>query len=78
LKFTPERGAPLADAFDRGNDADAFFRLLEKDSCALADLDALASFCPCGLKRNTVEQLALLDFFFDRTGAQGRRRTRVA
>jgi hypothetical protein len=71
VKFTPERGAPLAEAFDKGNDGDAFFKLLETDTCTLAALDALASFCPCGLKDNAVEQKALLEFFFDRTGAQG-------
>jgi hypothetical protein len=71
VKFTPERGAPLAEAFDKGNDGDAFFKLLEKDACTLADLDALASFCPCGLKGNKVEQTALVEFFFDRMGVQG-------
>ncbi|HVW25698.1 MAG TPA: hypothetical protein VHC69_10025 [Polyangiaceae bacterium] len=71
LKFTPERGAPLAEAFDTGNDADAFFKVLEKDVCTLADLDALASFCPCRLKDNAVEQAALIEFFIDRTGEQG-------
>jgi hypothetical protein len=71
VRFTPERGAPLAEAFDNGNDGDAFFMLLESDSCKLADLDALASFCPCGLKANAIEQTALLEFFFDRTGVQG-------
>jgi hypothetical protein len=70
VKFTPERGAPLAVAFDTGSDGDAFFSLLERDRCTLADLDALSSFCPCGLKSNAVEQGALLEFFFDRTGAQ--------
>lgn len=71
VRFTPERGAPLAEAFDKGNDGDAFFNLLEKDACTLADLDALASFCPCGLKSNQAEQTALVELFFDRTGAQG-------
>ncbi len=70
VKFTPERGAPLAAAFDAGNDGDAFFKLLEGDVCTLADFDALSSFCPCGLKTNAIEQGALLEFFFDRTGAQ--------
>lgn len=71
LKFTPERGGPLAEAFDKANDGDAFFALLEKDVCSLADLDLLASFCPCGLKESVCEQDALLEFFFDRTGVQG-------
>jgi hypothetical protein len=70
VKFTPERGEPLAAAFDAGNDGDTFFKLIEKDVCTLADFDALSSFCPCGLKRNLVEQKALLEFFFDRSGNQ--------
>lgn len=71
VKFTPERGQPLAEAFDKGNGGDDFFALLEKDECGLADLDRLTSFCPCGLKHHAPERDALLEFFFDRTGAQG-------
>ncbi len=71
VKFTPERGGPLAEAFDKGNDGTAFFKLVDNDVCTLGDLDRLASFCPCGLKHQAVERDALLEFFFDRTGAQG-------
>lgn len=70
LKYTRERGLPLAEAFTV-TEADAFFDVLQDDRCSMDQLDALASFCPCGLKSSAREQNALLDFYFDRRGEQG-------
>jgi hypothetical protein len=59
-------------------DGDAFFSLLEKDRFTAADLDDLAEFCPCALKRSRTEFQHLLDLFFDRHGkyeADGRQRS---
>lgn len=79
LKYTRERGEVIAKAVNAEVDGDAFFALVEKDRFTAADLDGLAEFCPCGLKRSHVEYQHLLDLFFDRRGAyceEGRQRAR--
>lgn len=77
LKYTYERGEVIAKAVDAEVDGDAFFALLEKDRFTAADLDGLAEFCPCALKRSRAEYQLLLDLFFDRRHryeAEGRQR----
>ncbi len=71
IRYTKERGLPLAQAFDRGVDGNRFFELLDADLVSLADLDALSAFCPCGLSQNKREQEALVDLLFDRRGTLG-------
>lgn len=44
-----ERGAPLADAYGVGLDADLFFAALDTGTVTRSDLDDLSVFCPCSL-----------------------------
>jgi hypothetical protein len=61
------RGNGLASAFGAGVPEDAFFRLLEKSKLGWTDLDALADFCPCGLREREAERTLLLDLFLARS-----------
>lgn len=65
--YDRERGREVAEAFAKGVPEDAFFRLLEAPSIEWSDLDALAPFCPCGLRGNSSEYGLLLDLFLTRT-----------
>ena len=65
VRYTHERGLPLARAFAAVDPDDAFFKLIEVDEVTLADLDALAALCPCGLLDNEVERAALVDLLVD-------------
>ncbi|WP_438002341.1 hypothetical protein WMF26_24815 [Sorangium sp. So ce185] len=64
-----ERGREIAEAFAKGVEEEAFFRVLEASAIAWSDLDELASFCPCALRGNPVEHELLLDVFLARTAA---------
>jgi hypothetical protein len=60
-----ESGAPLADAYGEGLQADLFFAALEAGSVTAHDLDDLAIFCPCNVHapERTVAQNALISLF---------------
>ncbi|HEX8145047.1 MAG TPA: hypothetical protein VF553_20950 [Pyrinomonadaceae bacterium] len=66
VKYTPERGLVLAQAFERGIDRERFFEVLESDNVKIDVLDELAAFCPCNLHGNEPEHSALTDLFFNR------------
>jgi hypothetical protein len=65
VRYTQERGLPLARAFAAVDPDDTFFKLLDADEVTLADLDGLASLCPCRLHDNEVEYAALVDLLVD-------------
>lgn len=68
VKYSPERGAPLAEAFDSTINRKEFFDLLESDQIEITDLKRLRRFCPCYLSSNEQEQSILTDLFFNREG----------
>lgn len=68
IRYTEERGGPLARAFDAGVDREAFFDALEADEVAADTLDELSSFCACRIDENAAEHSALADYFFNREG----------
>lgn len=65
--YDGQRGRMLAEAFDCGVPADAFFRVLEQSTTTWEELDELAAFCPCKLRDNVAEHDLLLDLFLART-----------
>jgi hypothetical protein len=65
VRYSPERGEPLAEAFDRTVDRKKFFDVLEEDQIGLGELKALRRFCPCYLVSNEQEQAALTDLIFN-------------
>ena len=71
VRYTPERGLPLARAFAAADPANRFFDLIEADEVTLSDLDGLAALCPCGLLRNQPECAALVDLLIDPEGKLG-------
>ncbi|MFL6337063.1 MAG: hypothetical protein ACJ754_27495 [Pyrinomonadaceae bacterium] len=66
IRYTEERGGPLARAFDDGVDREAFFAALEADEVTTDTLDYLSAFCACAIEENAVEHSALADYFFNR------------
>lgn len=68
IRYTEERGGPLARAFDAGVDRGAFFAALEADEVTTATLDELSPFCACRINDNAAEHSALADYFFNREG----------
>lgn len=66
VRYTPQRGAPLAEAFDAGVTRDDFFDALEADEISEGTLERLQCFCPCHLPANPAEHALLLDLFFNR------------
>lgn len=66
VRYTPQRGAPLAEAFDAGVRRDDFFDALEADVISEGMLEHLQRFCPCHLTANPAEHALLLDLFFNR------------
>lgn len=80
IKFTIERGQPLAEAVGSAVPVDRFWAVVQADQVSLNDLDALSSFCACSIGHATAENETLTDIFFDRHGVYGplgvqRRRT---
>lgn len=76
-----ETGAPLADAYGDGLDADLFFAAVEAGSVTASDLDHLATFCPCNLHADGRDsaQRALISLFLRDNSASGvARRTTFA
>ena len=71
VKYTVERGAPLAEAFDAVVKRKLFFSTLEDDLVDAKTLDKLAGFCPCNLPSSDLELEYLLDLFFDRRAEFG-------
>jgi hypothetical protein len=64
VKYTQELGEHLADAVDMGVPADRFWSVVEAGHATTNDLDALYSFCPCGLQVESEEHTMLLNLFF--------------
>lgn len=80
IKFTIERGQPLAEAVDSTVPGDLFWATVEADAVTLEALDSLSSFCACSIGRGAAEHEALVDIFFDRHevyGAMGVQRRRT-
>lgn len=65
IKYTLEHGAPLAECVNHSVDHDLFWSCVKAGAVSLADLDALASFCPCGLMSSPDERANLTAMFFD-------------
>jgi hypothetical protein len=66
IKYTIERGKPLAQAVEAAVPSDRFWSVLQADRVTLSDLDALSAFCACRIPGNGNECQALRDIFFDR------------
>lgn len=74
FRYTKQYGAPLAEAVDRAVPGNRFWSVVESDTVTLEDLDALSSFCACGLAESQEECVALREIFFDtnkRFGEEG-------
>ena len=77
IKFTIERGLPLAQAVDKAVPSNEFWSVVNSDLVTLDNLDALSSFCACSIGHTTAEHDALTEIFFDRShryGAMGMQR----
>jgi hypothetical protein len=61
-------GVPLAKGFDSRVDRAAFLRVVKRGSVDEAELDSLASFCPCQLAAHGPERELLVDLLFARGG----------
>lgn len=67
IEYTSELGLPIAEAVESDvtkPKADQFWRIVESGSVTAKDLNALSSFCPCGLKPGTKEHALLEELFF--------------
>lgn len=71
MKFTIERGMPMAEAVAAAVPGDRFWALVQADQVKLADLDDLSRFCACSISAGTKEHESLTDIFFDRADAYG-------
>lgn len=71
MKFTIERGQPMAEAVAAAVPGDLFWELVQSDRVLLADLDALSQFCACSISAGTQEHESLTNIFFDRENAYG-------
>lgn len=71
MRYTIERGEPLAQAVEVAVPSDKFWSVIQGDRVDLSDLDALEPFCACRIPGSTVECQALTDIFFDRQGDYG-------
>lgn len=71
MKFTIERGLPMAEAVAAAVPGDRFWALVQADLVKLADLDGLSHFCACSISAGTKEHESLTDIFFDRADAYG-------
>jgi hypothetical protein len=71
IKFTIERGQPMAEAVSQTVPGELFWALVQSDVVALADLDNLSGFCACSIASGTPEHDLLTDIFFDRAKAFG-------
>jgi hypothetical protein len=65
IRYTNERGLPLAHAFGAANAAARFFDVLAQDVVHLEALDELSAFCPCALSDATQERDTLVDLIVD-------------
>lgn len=68
LGCTPERGRPIAEAFDKGVPQNEFLDAVEGDRISLETLKSLEAFCPCNLMPNSPEHQMLVELFFNRHG----------
>jgi hypothetical protein len=66
ITYSKERGGPIALSFDRHVDGDLFWKLCERDTVKMSDLDKMASFCPCCLRADSAEHQELQGLFFAR------------
>ena len=71
MKYTIERGEPLAKAVEAAVPSDRFWSVIQADCVELMDLDALEPFCACRIPGSKVERQVLTDIFFDREGGYG-------
>lgn len=68
VEVSEDLGLPLATAFEERVDRAEFIRVLVQGHASDAELDALASFCPCHLAGSTSEREQLLDLLLARQG----------
>lgn len=66
VEVSEDIGLPLAKGFDERVDREAFLAVLQQGNATDADLDALATFCPCHLADNLTERELLLDLILAR------------
>jgi hypothetical protein len=64
ITYSKERGAPIAESFDKHVESDLFWKTCERDSVTAKVLDQLESFCPCNLAKGTLEHRHLQALFF--------------
>jgi hypothetical protein len=79
VRYTPERGMPLAQAFDTAVNRQLFVDTARGDEVTTERLDELGAFCPCQLLHSPQEHEALLTLFFDTDqgyGDEGQQRRR--
>lgn len=71
MRYTIERGEPLAKAVEAAVPSKRFWSAIEADRVELMDLDALEPFCACRIPGSLVERQVLTDIFFDRKDGYG-------
>lgn len=82
VRYTDALGLPLAQAVDAVVNSDRFWKVVASGRVVAKDLDALAAFCPCGLRAGTQEYALLEELFFGEgphyTTAEGGRQRRLS
>lgn len=64
FRYTVERGAPLANAFDGQVNGELFWSCVMSGQVSAPDLDALDGFCPCHLAEPSAERESLAAIMF--------------
>lgn len=64
VRYSDVLGEPLARAVDAAVPADRFWSVVTAGRVTVKDLEALAAFCPCGLRAGTQEYAKLEALFF--------------
>ena len=72
LKYTRQRGKPIAECLDHGFEGKVFMDIVEADIVSTSELDSLKALCPCHLQENRGEADLLSDLFFARNVFQDR------
>lgn len=71
VRYTDERGKPIAEAMDAEVDRKLFTDTLHSDEVTADRLDALVGFCPCQLRATAHEHDLLVNLFFDTASENG-------
>ncbi|MFT3668047.1 MAG: hypothetical protein QM795_05555 [Pseudoxanthomonas sp.] len=82
VRYTATLGLPLAEAVEEIVPSDLFWKVVASGSVLATDLNALAAFCPCGLRAGTQEYRLLEELFFSEGAyyatAEGGRQRRLS